>query len=66
MKKLMLIGALALGLMSFNSPKEFDVGVNCFAVANYVYNAAIAAGATEFEAFTLQTAAFNTCIANQN
>jgi len=66
MKKLILVGALALGLMSFNSAQELDVGVNCFGVANFVYNAAIAAGATEYEAFVLSSTAFNDCIANQN
>lgn len=66
MRKLLLIGALALGLMSFNSSEELVVGENCFGVAAYVYDAAIAAGATQAEAYALGAAAFNTCVANQN
>jgi len=62
MRKLLLVGAMALGLMSFSSSEEF--GVNCFGVASYVYDAAIAAGATQAEAYALGSAALNTCVAN--
>lgn len=69
MKKVFLIGALALGMMSFaptNQESSLDVGLNCFGVWTTAYNYALSSGSSHGEAVAYAATVFNQCVANTN
>ncbi|MCB0461675.1 MAG: hypothetical protein R2816_01660 [Flavobacteriaceae bacterium] len=64
-KSIAVIAALLLmSSGSLHAEPKIAGTENCFGVAVFVYESAIAAGATEWEAFVLSSAAFNTCVEN--
>jgi len=63
-KSIAVVAALLLMSSSLNAAPKEAVAENCFGVAVFVYDNAIAAGATEWEDFVLSSAAFNTCVGN--
>lgn len=64
MKKLVLIGALSLGLMSFNAPIE-EERIGCFSVAMFVYDLNISEGASHAAASAASNIAFANCMASE-
>lgn len=68
MKKLVLIlGIVFVSMSSFNIDQYDELPVDrwCFNTWTFVYNNALANGATVGEALVVAGAAFDTCVANQ-
>ena len=63
-KSIAVVAALLLMSSNISATPKVAVADNCFGVAVFVFDNAIAAGATEWEAFLLSSAAFNTCVGN--
>jgi hypothetical protein len=64
MKKLLLVGVMALGLMSFTPPDGGGVG-QCFGLALQAYNDAISWGWDEWAAHQFAFEVLNSCAENQ-
>jgi len=64
MKKVFLIGALALGMMSFTETYKESQDLNCFSNAMWVYNIHVENGASHELASAYSNMAFNNCMAS--